>query len=600
LRDENMAFHGLYGKVLEIDLGTRRVTISSLDEKTYCEYLGGAGLAAKLIHDRVRTKIGPLEPANPLVFAVGPLTGSPAPCSGRHAVAAISPLTEIWGEGTSGGVWGRALRSTGFDAVTITGKSESPVYLSIQGSKVQIQSASHLWGKDCYETQNLILSEEGKKARVACIGVGGEKLVKYACIINEGRKVGRAGLGAVMGSKNLKGVCVQGEESIPVADPENFRNAASRITKTLTNSPWATLQREYGTIGYLDMGMFLGDAPARYFTRSVFPVEKITSKALRERFVVKFEGCFGCPVHCGRKVHLDVPYVTQVDGPEYESAVALGPLCMNFDLSSVVFLNHLCNLYGIDTISTGVCLAFGMFLLDDGGMKESDLGFRLDWGDKEGMERMIHRIARREGPGDLLAEGVRKIAATLSVDPELAAHVKGLEIPMHDPRAFEGLALSYATGPRGACHLHGDFYSVDLGTTKIPQLGLKAGNRFSIDGRVDQVIKLQNLREVYNSLAICLFPPIPLEDLLLLINTMAGWSIGVEDLDRIGSRIFNVKRLISITMGVRSVDDRLPGIVRRPYPEGGTEGHVNRIEEVIDEYYKLRKWDGNGIPTEEV
>jgi aldehyde:ferredoxin oxidoreductase len=435
---------------------------------------------------------------------------------------------------------------------------------------------------------------------VACIGIGGENLVKYACIMNDdGRKVGRSGMGAVMGSKNLKAVSVQGGVPIPMADDKEFRAVASRVTKNISNSPWATLQKEYGTIGYLDMGMFLGDVPARYFTQSVFPVEKISVKALREKFVVGSTSCFGCPAHCGRKVHLEVPHKVEVDGPEFESAAALGPLCLNFDLANIIYLNHLCNLYGIDTISTGVSLAFAMYLLDDGGLKESDLGFRLTWGDKEGMEQMIHLIARREGPGALLSEGVRNMAVKLSVDPELAAQVKGLEIPMHDPRAFEGLALSYITGPRGACHLRGDFYSVDLGTTKVPQLGLMAGNRFSIEGRVEQVIKLQNLREVYNSLVICLFPPIALEDLLLLINTMTGWETGVQDLDAMGARIFNLKRLISNTMGFQSLDDRLPGIVRRPYPEGGTEGHINEVEKVIPQYYKLRKWNEDGVPTEE-
>ncbi len=590
--------HGYAGKLGYIDLGSDSAEIKQIDEKMARMFIGGSSLACGLIRDMIVPETDPLGPDNPLAIMTGPFVGTTAPSSSRFAVCARSPLTGIWGEATSGGNFGPGMKMAGFDGLVITGRASGPVWILVSDGEISIMDASSLWGKDSYETQATIKKEIGQ-CSVACIGQAGENLVPMAAVMNDaGRAAGRCGLGAVMGSKMLKALAVKGKARISPADANTFNMMNKVILEEVKKV--TALNKQYGTLGYLDIGMYFGDVPARYFTENVFPAERVTGRRLREDFSVTFKACMGCAIACGRRTRLSGKYGIAVDGPEYESAVALGPLCGNYDLESITYAGHLCNLYGLDTISAGVAIAFAMYLLDSGLVSADSLGLNISWGDSGGILRLIELMARKEGAGALLAMGVRRMAEILGVDPELAAHVKGLEVPMHDPRAFMGMAMSYATGPRGACHGRADFFMLDLGLVKQQCLGLSAGpDRFSLDGRVGDVAKLQNVRELDNAFLRCVFASLPMDITAGLMSLVTGFPWTVEELDLAGQRSFTLKRLINCRLGVTRFDDRLPGILRRPYTEGANAGFVPDMDKYLREYYEARGWDWNtGGPAE--
>lgn len=590
--------YGYAGKIAYIDLSVEKVEVKETDGQLARQFIGGSALACRLVYASIGPETDPLGPDNPLVFMTGPFVGTSAPSSSRFAVCARSPLTGIWGEATSGGSFGPGLKRAGFDGLVITGRADRPVYLLVEDGGVKLLDAQNLWGKDTYQTQKM-LKETHAGCSAACIGPAGENRVLLAAVINdEGRAAGRCGLGAVMGAKNLKAVAVRGKTRFPLADAGNFNMMNGFVVEELKKA--TALFTQYGTLGYLDLGMYFGDVPAKYFTENVFPAEKVTGQRLREDFSVTFEPCLGCVIACGRKTRLTGRYDLSVDGPEYESAVALGPLCGCYDLETIVYANHLCNAYGLDTISAGVAIAFAMYLLDNKIVDSGRLGCSISWGDSEGIIRLLELMARKEGAGALLAGGVRRMAAELGVDPELAAEVKGLEIPMHDPRAFAGMALVYATGPRGACHERADFFSLDLGMVKQECLGLVPGDRFSLAGRVSHVARLQDVRELDNAFLRCVFASLPMDVTATLMTLATGVPWTVEELMKAGERSTTVKRMLNCKLGVTRADDRLPGIVKRPYREGANAGFVPDEAEYLREYYAVRGWDWEtGRPTGE-
>jgi len=341
--------NGYVGKLAYIDLTAGSVQIKELDESLADLFIGGSALASRLAYDMLKPETDPLGPDNPLIFMTGPMGGTITPSTSRFAICAKSPLTGIWGEATSGGLFGPKLKMAGFDGLVVTGRSKNPVYISVIDGVVSIVDASGIWGKDSYETQDLI-KKEHRDYSVACIGQAGENLALMAAVMNDaGRAAGRCGLGAVMGSKNLKAVAVKGKRKVTVADPQTLSMVSKMVQQELAKVQG--LSRQYGTLGYLDIGMYFGDVPAKYFTENVFPAEKVTGKKLREDFSVDFKSCMGCVVACGRRTRLSGRYNLSVDGPEYESAVALGPLCGNYDLEAITYANHLCNRFGLDTIT---------------------------------------------------------------------------------------------------------------------------------------------------------------------------------------------------------------------------------------------------------
>ncbi|UCH22898.1 MAG: aldehyde ferredoxin oxidoreductase family protein, partial [Deltaproteobacteria bacterium] len=442
---------GYHGRFLEVDLTNRTTEDLPLSEDFCKTYIGGATMAAAFVYDRVKSDTDPLSAENPIVMATGPFTGTPIPMVSRYAIGGISPLTGFWGEATSGGVFPFRLKGSGWDGIIVSGKTDKPVYLHLKDGRAEIRDAKNIWGKDSYETQKLIKQElQDDKISVACIGPAGEKLIKYACVMNDkGRAAGRCGFGALMGSKNLKAIAAAGNRRVELADAGKVVELAKQAVKDINGNLVSVAFREYGTLMFMDMGMILGDTPAKYFTKSIFPVSEITGQALRKKYSVANYACRGCPIGCGRdlkgfKSNMDV------DGPEYETVTVFGPLCMNTDFDSIIEANHLCNQHGIDTISAGVSVAYAFYLYEQGILTKDQIGFELKWGDGKAIVNLVQRIVNQDGIGKLLAKGTLAMARQLGRDEGEAAQIKGLEMPMHDGRAFHGLAISYATGPRGA------------------------------------------------------------------------------------------------------------------------------------------------------
>ncbi|MBY9009252.1 MAG: aldehyde ferredoxin oxidoreductase family protein [Candidatus Lokiarchaeota archaeon] len=611
---------GYNGKIAYVNLTDEKVDVKELDTQIAKDYLGGTGLSAKLTYDLLSEtdyrilKNDPYSEINPLIFATGPVTGTNRPSSGRYSVTAISPLTGIWGEGTSGGYFPISLRNSGFDAIVITGKSKKPTYLYIHDETIEFKDGNLIWGKDTYDSQSILKSElNNDKIRVATIGIAGENLVKYAAIINdEGRAIGRSGMGAIMGSKNLKAVVVHGTKRVQIADSAIGRELLKKEEDIKRNDLLKTLVpflfTLYGTNCYLDMGMALGDTPGYYFTRNEFFADKLTGKTLREEYPVLDYGCAGCTMRCGKTtiVENDGKEI-RVDGPEYESVAAFGPLCGVFDSKKVILSNHMCNVYGFDTISSGVSIAFLIYLVENNlgieNIKQhlNDIDIEdIKWGNGDLVLKLLDKIATRGGIGNILADGVRAMAKEFDVDPELAAHVKGLEIPMHDPRAFSGQALSYMTCYMGANHEKCDWFGAELLLFKYPKIRVKAGDRIAIRGREKGVISLQDLRAIDDSATNCNFINPPLDHIIKFINASTNANYNKKSLMLVGERINTLKRLISCKLGTTRKDDRLPKHVLKELKSGKTGGVKLDLEGSLESYYEIRGWDWEtGWPSKE-
>jgi aldehyde:ferredoxin oxidoreductase len=611
---------GYNGKIAYINLSEEKFEIKALDPQIAKDYLGGTGLSAKITYDLFSDadyntlKSDPYAEINPLIFATGPVTGTVRPSSGRYSVSAISPLTKIWGEGTSGGTFCISLRNSGFDVIVITGKAKSPTYLYIHDGTIEFKGAGIAWGKDTYEAQKMIKSElNNDKAKVAAIGIAGENLVKYAGIINdEGRAVGRCGMGAVMGSKNLKAIAVHGTNPVKIADAglskKVLKEAEEKIKADFMKAAVFNVFHLYGTNSYLDIGMALGDTPGYYFTKSEFFAEKLTGKTLKETFPVLNYGCAGCTLQCGKITVIEHDgKEIEVDGPEYESVAALGTMVGVFDPKNVVLSNHMCNVYGFDTISGGVSISFLIYLVENNlgteKIKQYLKDIKIDeikWGKEALILKLIDKIAKREGIGDVLAEGVRIMAEKFEVDPELAAHVKGLEMPMHDPRAFDGQALSYMTCCVGANHEKCDWFSAEMGNLAYPNLRIKGGDRHKIDRREKGVMALQDIRAIDDSAVNCNFRNPELEDIIGYINAATGFNYNKKSLLKVGERINNIKRVINCKMGITRADDKLAGINTKVLDMGKIAGVKLDLEKNLERYYKERGWDWDtGAPTQE-
>ena len=582
--------NGYHGRFLDVDLGAGTTRDLPLGEDYLKKYIGGATLAAALVYDRVSEDRDPLSPQSPLAFSTGPFTGSPIPMVSRYVACGVSPLTGFWGEATSGGNFPFRLKGSGFDGIIITGRSERPVYLWLKDGRAEIRDASHLWGKDSYETQKLIKDELGDaNISVACIAAGGERQIRYACIMNDkGRSAGRCGMGALMGSKNLKAVAAVGNSKPPLADAGKVRALAKQALTAINGNMISVAFREYGTLMYMDMGMMLGDVPTKYFTKSVFPVEKLTGEAFRQAYTIKNHACRGCPIGCGRLLKNFKPGL-DVDGPEYETAAAFGPLCLNTDLDSIVEANHLCNVNGLDTISTGVSIAYAIYLYELGVLSKDLVGLELGWGDGRAILELVNMIVSQEGFGKILGQGTLAMAREFGRDDGEAAQVKGLEMPMHEGRAFHGLAVSYATGPRGACHLKGDYYNVDLGNL-VAEYMILPSDRHSSDRKGEFAAKFQSLKDLFDALTLCKFAPIAPTMICDILNAVTGWEYTPAELLATGDRSMNIKRAISVKRGLTRQQDCLPEICLRPLDEGTSADLVPDMEKMLREYYDSRSW----------
>jgi aldehyde:ferredoxin oxidoreductase len=601
---------GYTGKVLFVDLTTKAIGIRQIREDVHLRYLGGSGLGTKLLTDLTDPTIHPLDQKNPLIFVPGLLTGTLVPGATRTSVVAKSPLTGIFGEASVGGTWGAEYRFTGFDALVVTGVALEPVYLWIHDDAAEIRSARHLWGKDTFETNAAVLAETDPEAKVGCIGPAGEILSCIAAIMFEGelaRAAGRTGLGAVMGSKCLKAVAVKGSRGLRIAEPKQLLDWGAPVHKDFAAK--FGIFTTYGTSASLEVHEERGALGIKNFSSGDFKAQapRISGKVIHQDYAHKQTSCSGCPVHCWvvlapRTPHL-APRTTFGRGPEYETLGSFGAMLLNDDLDSVVRANELANRLGLDTISLGNTIAFAIEAFERGLIDRAQTeGLSLRWGDPQTLLTLVEKIGRREGIGTLLADGSRAAARKLGRGADaLTVEVKGLELPMHDPRAFWSSALNYACGSRGACHLDAIAFAVESGVP-IPEFGYNSKlSPFSSEGKAMLVKRMHDLMALYNATGMCKFylrvvgGPVWLAQ---AITMSTGWGLSQEELMTIGDRIFTLKRLFNVKAGVTKADDTIPERIAT-VDRNDRHRAVPReaFEKMRDEYYHLRCWDAQGRPT---
>lgn len=587
--------------ILKVDLSAGKTEEYRIPEKWEKNFLGGASLAARLLYDLLTPELDALSPEAPLLFMNGPLSGSAGPTVGRFVICAKGPATGLWAESNIGGFWGPELRFAGYDGLWVTGRAEEPVYLWINEGRLELRKAAHLWGVDTYETQTLVKEEVGRNnARVAVIGEAGERGVLFAGIFcDHGRTAGRTGLGAVMGAKNLKAVAVYGKKgALPLARSGVYAGVRSASNRALKQDNQTRIMHELGTASAANYSEYMGAMPSKYYHQGSFEkVDDISGAKMAESILSGTSACHACVIACGRVVRLDDG--ARRKGPEYETIVSFGPNLLVDDLAAITRLGELCDCYGMDTISMGNTIGLAFHLYEQGVIAPKDTGgLELRWGDVDVIEKLIQLTARREGFGEALAQGSRFLGRCFGVEEE-AVQVNGLEVAYHDPRGVSGMALSYATSPRGACHNQSDYFFVDWGHAN-EELGIEFYARQGGAEKAANVARHQDWRTVYNSLVMCIFANVSPVTQAELINAACGLDWDVEAMMRCGERGWNLKRAINNRLGLTRANDKLPKALLEPYQEGGAAGYVIPFDEMIKAYYDARSWDlGTGRPTKE-
>ena len=586
--------------ILKIDLTTGKAEEYRIPPQWERDFLGGASLAARILYSSLTRELDPLSPGAPLLFMMGPMTGTSGPTTGRFVVCGKGPATGLWAESNIGGFWGPELRAAGYDGLWITGRAEGPVYLWLDGKKLEIRNAAHLWGQNTYTTQERVKEEISKKsARVCVIGPAGEKQVLFASIMcDHGRMSGRTGMGAVMGAKNLKAIAVHGTDPIPVFDMRTYALLRSESNRVLKLDNEAKVLRELGTAGAVNYAEYMGAIPVKYYSLGSFEnVDNISGAKMTETILTARSACQGCVIACGRVVKLGDK--AKRKGPEYETIIGFGPNLLNDNLESIVDLGELCDRYGMDTISTSNTIGLAFHLFEKGILTQNDTGgIVLKWGDVDVIEQLVNLIGRREGIGDLMAQGSRRFAACFNAEEE-AVQVNGLEMAYHDPRGVSGMALSYATSPRGACHNQSDYFFVDWGHTH-EKLGIIYFDRHAQAEKAANVARHQDWRTVFNSIVMCIFANTDPDLQIKLINAACGLNWTLEDMMRCGERGWNLKRAINNRMGLTAKNDKLPKVMLEPFPDGGSAGYVPDVQAMLLAYYTARGWDlETGKPSRE-
>ncbi|MBC7339544.1 MAG: aldehyde ferredoxin oxidoreductase family protein [Firmicutes bacterium] len=646
---------GWHGRYLEVDLNLGRAVTRSWPEEWAERFVGGSGLAAWLLWQEVGpslARLDPLDPACPLVFFTGPLTGSTVPGTARSVACALSPLTGIWGEANAGGNFGPALKGAGLDGLLIKGRAPGPCWLEVSEGTAVIHPADDLWGRDTYDTTTLLLARapRGTLAGVACIGPAGERGAPLAAIIhNRGHAFGRTGMGAVMGSKNLKAVAVWGRA--PGAAPSGLlREVRARMLDHIREHIITQSLSYAGTASSIDLSSLTGDLPVRNWTRPSWERAEAINASSYDSILVGKESCFGCPVGCKRRVRVEGPiWRAEGPGPEYETLAALGSLLEVDDLEAIAHANEICNRAGLDTISLGATLAMATELAE-AGLLPAHLagGLTLRWGDAGAMVQAVRQAAEGEGLGRWLAQGTRRLAAALLSDRpaptgpecrsdrpaptglgsrpesdrvapatagaavtaeaealirEAAVHVKGLEVPMHDPRVNHGMGLAYATSYRGACHVSEINFFLEQGAATMPGLGLgEPLPGTSSEGKASVLVAAQDFTGLAcNCLLFCYFVLTALDDsdVCQALEAVTGRPATVSGLREAGERVWMLKRLINVTRGVTRRDDALPPRLMRAFDEGPVAGSSPDMESMLDEFYRLRGLDETGRPLPE-
>jgi aldehyde:ferredoxin oxidoreductase len=585
--------------ILKIDLSTGHTGEYIIPREWVHDYIGGPSLAARILYDHLHASLNPLTPEAPLLCLVGPLTGTAGPATGRFTVCGKSPATGLWAESNIGGFWGPELRQAGWDGVWITGKAEKPVYLFIENDKVDVRDALHLWGQDTYEVQDSVKAELGiPGTRVLGIGPAGEAQIPFSLLLcDHGRVAGRTGLGAVMGAKNLKAIAVRGLGKIPIADPDVFLPLRSETNRALKSDALSRVFSDLGTAGGADYFDYLGVMPKKYYSTGTLENSDLLSGSnIRETILAGKSACHGCVIACGRVVRLEDGVKRK--GPEYETLVGFGANLGITDPRAITMMGELCDRYGLDTISTSnvIGLAFRLFEMGLITTRETN-NLSLKWGNNLSAIQLIKLIVRREGFGSILSQGSLALARCYGVEDE-AIQVNNLEVAYHDPRGSSGMAIVYATSPRGACHNQSDYFLVDIGQTE-ESIGIELFDRHVGAEKAANVARHQNWRTLNNALIVCMFANVPPAAVTELVNSACGSNYSLDDLMISGDRAWNLKRMINHRLGLTRANDVLPKPFLRPLPDGGAAGFVPDFDPMMAAYYEARAWDSEtGIPTE--
>jgi len=585
---------GLNNKFLEVDLNHDKFSEVPIPEKILEDYIGGRGLGVKLLSEKLPANIDPLDQKNLLIFSTGPYGGTIVPTNGRFSLVTKSPLTNGIFYSNSGGAFGVFMKKCGYDGILVGGTLKEPAYIMIEGGKEPIiKEASNLWGLNTEDSLNQLKEIEGKKINVLMIGPAGENLVKIASIMNDAtRAFGRGGVGAVMGSKNLKAIVVKGGSiKVDVHNPVLLKKYVKVAQDKIKVVPITRSSLpKFGTSALVNVINILGMLPINNFQKgfdqraTLVSGEEINKKLTQER-----EGCYACPIRCGR---LTKAGNMKGKGPEYESVWALGPNLGIYDLITVTQANYLCNKYGIDTISCGGSISCGMELYEKGLLNDPSLKF----GNTSSLKKIVEKIANKEGIGVQIGEGSRSFANKYNSE-ETAMHVKGLELPAYDPRGAIGHALGYATSNRGGCHLTG--YMVSLEIFAAP----KKIDRFTTTGKPDLLVLKQNQKAIEDSLVICAFAgwALGLDYYARFLKAITGINYDVIKLLEIGERIYNLEKIFNVREGLGKKDDTLPPrFLSEPLRDGASKGHVVPLETMLEQYYYVRGWDEKGIPKSEL
>jgi len=602
-----MAF-GAWYKLLEFDLSNRQTRDIVVPDDDYRKYLCGSGLAAKILYNELDPSLEPLDPRNPIIIMTGLLTGTPVPASSRHVICGRSPLTGIWNEAAVGGYWGAMLRRTGYDGLIIRNKSPEPVYLWITDESCKIKEASHLWGKDTYETNSILLEETNGRAKTACIGPAGERLILYASVTHEGihsRMAGRGGMGALWGAKNLKAIVVYGKKRNECRYKETLLKEVKESIPPIAQAQ--SVMTSFGTSAAVIGAESFGDLPIKNWQLGSFQegAQKITGQTVIPKYLDEHHSCHACPIKCSKLIKIeDGPYAgLRSHQPEYETLAGFGSNCLNDDWEVIAAANDKCNRYGMDTISTSAAVAFAMECYEYKIITENDTrGLSVQWGNPEAILGMIDLIVERKGIGQLLGKGTRNAAQELGdLALEFVIDAKGMELACHDPRAFTSMAVNYATATRGGCHLEGLTYFYGRGI-QVPDLRYLSEPRYNHghEGSAKICYDFQNYMSIFNAVGLCKFlVPAHIGPKIISrwINCVMGWDMDMDEVMFIGERIFNLKRMYNTNCGISRKDDVLSNrIMAEPRPDGKAKGVVPYLGKMLSEYYELRQWSALGIP----
>ena len=602
--------HGWHGRLLRVNLDEGTIQEEGFSEEDARKYIGGRGLAIKYLMEGMDPKADPLSPENLLIMATGPLTATPAPTGNRYMIVTKSPLTGVLSNSNSGGDFPTFMKRSGFDLLIFEGRAEKPVYLYLDDGQAELRDASHIWGMDTHETDDAIRAETAEDVRVTCIGPAGENLALIAAVINDKhRAAARSGVGAVMGSKNLKAVAARGDQNPPLYDEKAMRAVVRQSTKELAQDiRKGSTMRIYGTSYVPDVTHEAGVFPTYNFQYGQFRgTHKINGPTLKEHFLIRHKGCYACPLACARLTEVRAEewgekYAGAGEGPEYETIGSLGGACGVDNMAAITKANYVCNELGLDTISVGVTIATAMEMYTKGILKEEDIGRPLPFGDADGMIEMIRLAARREGFGEQIAEGSWRLAQRYD-HPEMSVTSKKLEFPSYDARGLKGMGLLYATSNIGASHMAGD-----TAYTELFGVGKKIDG-LTYDGKGALVKYFQDLFTIIDAVGLCVFVAIRYTldteagfiptRLTEMVNQATGSSYTPESLLLAAERVYTLERLFLTKAGITRADDTIAPRMTESMPTGPIQGETFDLERVLDTYYVERGWDENGVPTEQ-